>query len=239
MLPRRTSSNPLNRDTTNLPLNKLNVSTSIRRKILILCHTHGVRLPTRQSNILNLDLLNNVRISGERAGRPLSAGQHVRHTNLDLVKVIKHIQLGQVESSVVVDGVRVAGQNEIQPAAAALAACGDAELAADALQLVAVGVELLGGEGAAADAGGVGFYDSDHVLDAGGVEGEGLDSTAEAGGGGGDEGVGAVVEVEHEGIGTLDENVGGVLVLLQELKLVDNVGLQLGAVFLIAVSIMS
>lgn len=41
-----------------------------------------------------------------------------------------------------------------------------------------------------------------------------------------------MVQVQHEGIGAFHEGVGRVLVLLQELELVDDVGLQLGAVFL-------
>jgi hypothetical protein len=45
-----------------------------------------------------------------------------------------------------------------------------------------------------------------------------------------------VVEVEHEGVGAFDECVGRVLVLLQELELVDDVGLQEVAVFLEIVS---
>jgi len=42
-----------------------------------------------------------------------------------------------------------------------------------------------------------------------------------------------VVEVEHERVGTLDQSVGGVLVLLEEGKLVDDVGLQDLAEFLL------
>lgn len=45
-----------------------------------------------------------------------------------------------------------------------------------------------------------------------------------------------MVEVEHEGVSTFDQCVGGVLVLLQELELVDDVGLQEVAVFLEIVS---
>lgn len=41
-----------------------------------------------------------------------------------------------------------------------------------------------------------------------------------------------MVEVQHESVGAFDEGVGGVLVLLQELELIDDVRLKLGAVFL-------
>jgi hypothetical protein len=45
-----------------------------------------------------------------------------------------------------------------------------------------------------------------------------------------------VVKVEHESVSTFDQCVGGVLVLLQKLELVDDVGLQEVAVFLEIVS---
>jgi hypothetical protein len=48
-----------------------------------------------------------------------------------------------------------------------------------------------------------------------------------------------VVQVQHQGIGALDQDVGGVLVLLQEGELVDDVGLQLAAVLLLMISVYS
>lgn len=48
-----------------------------------------------------------------------------------------------------------------------------------------------------------------------------------------------MVKVEHEGVGAFDQRVRRVLVLLQELELVDDVGLQEFAVFLKIVSDMS
>ena len=41
-----------------------------------------------------------------------------------------------------------------------------------------------------------------------------------------------MVEVEHQGVGALDQCVGGALVLLQELELVDDVRLEEVTVFL-------
>ena len=42
-----------------------------------------------------------------------------------------------------------------------------------------------------------------------------------------------MVQVEHQCVGALNQCVGRILVLLQELELVDDVGLQEVAVFLV------
>jgi len=233
VIPRRTSTDVLDGNTAETLLNELNVGLRVRRQVLILHRTHGVALPARQSDILNLDLLEFLRASGERVVNARAIGQDVRDTDLDLVEVVKDVELGQVQRGVVVDGLGVAAQDEVKPAAAAATAGGDAKFATGALQLVAVFVELFGGEGAGADTGGVGLDDTDDVGDASGVQGETLDGTAEAGRRGGDKGVSSVVEVEHERVGTLDQGVGGVLVLLEEGELVDDVGLDDLAVFLL------
>lgn len=62
-----------------------------------------------------------------------------------------------------------------------------------------------------------------------------MHGAAEAGGGGSDKGVGAVVEVEHEGVGAFDKGVGRVLVRPEEGELVDDVGLDNLTVFLLVV----
>lgn len=214
MIPRRTSTNVLDRNTAETLLNELDVRTSVRREILVLHRTHGVALPARQSDILNLDLLQLVRASGERVLDAGTIGQDVSDTDLDLVKVVEDVELGQVQRGVVVDGLGVAAQDEVEPAAAAATAGGDAEFLTGALQLVAVFVELFGREGAGANTGGVSLHNADDGGDAGGVQRETLDGTAEAGGRGGHEGVGSVVEIEHERVGTLNKRVGGILVLL-------------------------
>ena len=236
VIPRRTSTDVLDRNTAETLLNEPNVGLRVRRQLLVLHRAHGVALPARQSDVLNLDLLELLRASGERVVNARAIGQDVRNADLDLVKVVEDVELGQVQRGVVVDGLGVAAENEVEPAAAAATAGGHAEFATGALQLVTVFVELFGGEGARADTGGVGLDDADDVGDAGGVQGETLNGTAEAGGRGGDVGVGAVVEVEHERVGTLNQGVGGVLVLLQEGELVDDVGLQDLAEFLSSVN---
>jgi len=233
VIPRRTSTDVLDRNTTETLLNELNVGLRIRRQIFILHRAHGVALPAWQSDVLDLDLLELLRASRERVVNARAIRQDVCNADFDLIEVVEDVELGQVQRGVVVDSLGVAAQDEVEPAATAATAGGDAEFTSGSLQLVAVFVELFGGEGAGADAGGVGLDDADDMSDAGGVQGETLNGTAEAGGRGGDEGVGSVVEVEHERVGTLDQSVGGVLVLLEEGKLVDDVGLQDLAEFLL------
>jgi hypothetical protein len=175
----RTGTDPLDRDTTNFTLNVLNVGLGVRGQVLVAVNTHSVALPAWQSNILNLELLNDIGIRRERTSGTSAIGQNVRHTDLDLIKVIEDIELGQVQSGVVVDSVGVTSKHEIEPAAATTTAGGYAEFAANLLELVAVFVELFAGEGAGTDTGGVGFQDTDDGFDACGVEGEGLDGAAE------------------------------------------------------------
>ena len=81
-----------------------------------------------------------------------------------------------------------------------------AELGAEVAQPGAVLVEQLGRERPGADAGGVGLDDADHPADPGGAD---AGAGADAAGGrvaGGDERVGAVVDVEHRGLGALEEH---------------------------------
>lgn len=233
MVTSRTSTDPLDRNTTQPALNVLNIRASIGRQVLVLLDTHGVTLPAGEGNILDLDLLQDFRIGRHRVLRAGAVGQNVSDTDLDLVKVIEHVQLGQVKGRVVVDSLGVAAQDHVEPTATTSAAGGDTELLTHALQLVASVVQLLTGERTRADTGSVGLNDTDDGADAGGVEGEGLDGTAQTGGRGGHEGVSAVVQVQHESVGALDEGVGGVLVLLKEGQLVDDVRAQAFTVFLV------
>lgn len=121
---------------------------------------------------------------------------------------------------VAVDGRRVADQHQVEPAAAALAARRDADFAADALQALAVvgvggrdlGVEFRG-EWARADAGRVCLHHADDVgagrrQRLGTETGKTGEDAAEAGVARGDVGVGAVVDVQEQGIGAFDEDVG-------------------------------
>lgn len=132
-----------------------------------------------------------------------------------------------------VDCLGVAGEDEIEPTAATAAAGGDAEFLACDLQLLADFVELLCGKGAGADTGGVRFDDADDGGDAGGVQRETLDGTAQAGGRRSHEGVSSVVKIEQESVGAFNKGVGRVLVILEEGELVDDVGFEDLAEFLV------
>ena len=89
-------------------------------------------------------------------------------------------------------------------------------------------VELLGGKGPGADAGGVGLDDAVDVLDVEGRDGQAGDDAADARVGAGDEGVGAVVDVEHERVGALDQHaLAGLECGGDERHGIDHVGAQL------------
>lgn len=177
MLPSGTGTDPLNRDIADLALDELDVCLRIGRQVLVAGHAHGVGLPARKGGILDLDLVDNVGVGREGEGGAGAVGEDVGDANLDLVKVIQDIELGEVERGVVVDGVGVAGKDEIEPATATTTTGGHAEFPAHALQLVAVLVELFTGERSGSHSGGVRLQHTDDGLDAGWVEGKCLHGT--------------------------------------------------------------
>src|SRR6185437_1903416 len=83
----------------------------------------------------------------------------VRDTDRDLLPAGEHVELGEEEVRQTVDAGGVAGDDRVEPAAAAVPAGGDAALAADAAQCLAVLVEELGRERTGADARRVGLED--------------------------------------------------------------------------------
>lgn len=133
-------------------------------------------------------------------------------------------------------GAGIFEEDEVEPAAAAFAACCDAVFAAEALEgfavfLVGVSlrlffplgfwgvswggirsergegiahVELFCGEWTTAYAGCVRFDDANDFFDFEGGEGEAGEDSADSGGGGCDERVGAVVDVEHQGVAVFE-----------------------------------
>src|SRR6185312_600558 len=116
------------------------------------------------------------------------------------------VQLGQEVAGDAVHPGRVPGDDRVEPAAAARPAGGDAVFGARLAQPFARVVAELGGEGTLADTGRVRLDDADDVGDPGRAE-AGPDAGAARGGGGrGDERVGAVVHVEHGGLGALEQH---------------------------------
>jgi hypothetical protein len=57
----------------------------------------------------------------------------VFRSHLDLIKVIKDIQLGEIESCVAVDFVRVLDNDQVEPPTSALSSSGNTKLFADLL----------------------------------------------------------------------------------------------------------
>lgn len=229
MIPRGPHPDPLDLYADEL-LDKLHVRPRIGGQIVVrLCARGRLALPPGQRLVVHVDLAQHLEVGGEvLEGLAVVA---VAGGDLELVKVVEDVELGEVERGVVVAGVRVLDDDEIEPAAAALAARRDADLVPDLLELLALGVELFGWEGPAADAGRVRFYNADDFAEGAPAEGGAGENAAEAGVGGGYVGVGAVVDVEHEGVCAFDED--GRVVLLgggEEGDGVDDEGGEFGAV---------
>ena len=91
------------------------------------------------------------------------------------------------------DGVAEGGH--VYPAGAAGAAGGGAELATGLADLLAYFVVQLGGKGAAADAGTVGFGDAVYLIYMAGSNAKAGAGTGGNGAGGGDVGIGAEVDI--------------------------------------------
>ena len=92
------------------------------------------------------------RADSPASGRPAA----IAGADLDLVEAVQHVELGQRDAVDAAGDAGLAHQHGVEPAAAALAPGHGAELVAALAQLFADGVVQLGGEGAFADAGGVG-----------------------------------------------------------------------------------
>src|SRR5690606_29427989 len=125
----------------------------------------------------------------------------------DLLQAGEHVQLGEEEVGDAVDPGGVPGDRCVEPAAAAVAPGGDAELVALGAQPLAPLVVQLGRERPGADPGGVGLQDADDLGDPGGADARAGAGAAGGGGGGGDERVGAVVDVEEGALGALQVDV--------------------------------
>ena len=129
----------------------------------------------------------------------------VGHADRDLLQAGQHVELGQEEVGQAVDPGRVAGDDRVEPAAAAVPAGGDAALAADLAQGLAELVEQLGRERAGADAGRVGLEDADHPVDLRRADAGARARAARGRVGRGDERIGAVVDVEQRALAALEQ----------------------------------
>ena len=124
----------------------------------------------------------------------------------DAVEAGEHVELGEEEVGDAVDTGRVTGDHRVEPAGAPGASGGHPELATDLAQPLAQLVVQFGGEGAGTHPGGVRLEDADDRGDPGGPDAGAGARTASGRVGRGDEGVGAVVDVEQGSLRALEEH---------------------------------
>src|SRR5690606_25945317 len=105
---------------------------------------------------------------------------------------------------------------DVDPAAAARAAGGGAVFLAAVAQALADFVVEFGRERAAADAGGVGLADAQHVVDRIRADAGAGERAADGGVGTGDVGIGAVVDVEQGALGAFEQHLLPLLAQLVE-----------------------
>ena len=130
----------------------------------------------------------------------------IAHGDADGVEARQDVQLGDHERGEPIEAGRVFECHEIEIPTAALAAGRGAELVAAIAKPLASVVEELRGEGSGADASGISLGNPPHLID---VRWADACAYARRAGNrirGGDEGIGAVVEVEKGGLGTLEED---------------------------------
>jgi hypothetical protein len=120
------------------------------------------------------------------------------------VSRVEAVEIGDGEFVDAVDHARVAGGDGVEPAAAAGAAGGGAELAAHGVEHV--GNLRFGGQRAFADAGGVGLHHADDAVHAVRRNAGAGAGAAGRGVGRGDEGIGAEVDVEEGALRALEED---------------------------------
>jgi hypothetical protein len=117
-------------------LDKLHIFPRLDRKIIPVARPIHALFPSRKRLILNLDAGQDPPVRRETLQFLSLVG--VADGDLDLVEVVEDIEFGQVQRRVAVDLVGVLDDDEIEPAAAAAAAGGYAEFAADFLEFCAV-----------------------------------------------------------------------------------------------------
>lgn len=130
----------------------------------------------------------------------------VGHCDFQGVETGEDVEHGEGEVGCAAEVGGVFDGDGVEVTAATRAAGGGAVLVTSVADAIADVVVLFGGEGACTDAGGVGLHDADEVLD-------GLRRHASAGEeaerravGGGDVGIGAVVDVEEGGVSAFEED---------------------------------
>ena len=160
-----------------------------------------LRLPAGEGLVDGRGLLQHPQARGEVVHA--LALQLVGHADLHLVEGVQDVEEREGDAVEGVDAHRVPGGHGVEPAAAPGAPGGGAVLVAPLADQVALCVLQLGHEGARAHAGAVGLEDADDALDAGGGDAQARAGPARRAVARGDEGVGAVVHVQHGALGAL------------------------------------
>ena len=125
----------------------------------------------------------------------------IGHTHLELVEFVEHVKLGDGQTIETVDAHRIATDDAVEPATTAAAACGGAEFTAAITEVIVEAALELGGERSLADARGVGLGYADHPINQGWPHPGSNACSAGDGIGGGDVGIGAVVEIKQGALG--------------------------------------
>ena len=137
----------------------------------------------------------------------LLAIQFVGRANFQGLEAVENIEFGQGPFINAAGHDGMVGDHGIEPAAAARASGGGTKFTADAAQLFAIGIEEFGGEWSLANAGGIGLEHTEHAVHAVGGHAGTRRSAAAAGVGAGHKRVGAEIDVEHDALGALKENI--------------------------------
>ena len=150
----------------------------------------------------------------------------IRVAHRNRIESAQDVGLHHGELGDAVDAARVAQLNQVEPAATAWTSGGGAVFAARFAQRFAGLVEEFSREGSATDTGAVRLEDPDHFADAAGSHAQTIARAGGDGVGGGDEGVGAEVDVQHRSLGAFRQDAfASVEGFIQEVLGVDELEL--------------
>lgn len=229
------NTNPLHRAVQEL-LNEGDVLLGVLGQLGVFGDLGSVRLPAGQSLVDALDLFQHVQVLGE--GLQHLTVVLVANGNLELLQLVQNIQLGDIQAGVAVDPGGVLEHDQIEPSTSSSSAGGDTKLGTNLLQVLSDIVELLGGEGTSANSGGVGLDNTVDVSNGGG-DTQTSANTSDSGVGGGDVRIGTKVEIQHQSVGSLDEDsLVGLDGLVHEGDGVDDEGSQIVSELLVSLDLL-
>lgn len=181
-----------------LLLKESDIVPEVFGELFLALHLGHVGLPAGHSDIDRLDVLLNR--EGELGG--LDSLYLISHTSLDFVKVIEDVALHHDELSDTVEHDCIAESHEVNPTATTLTAGHCTVFMTEVTDALAGGIEKLGREGTAADAGTVCLEDTEHLTNLVGGHAEAGTCTGADGVGRGHEGIRTEVDVEQSALRT-------------------------------------